>query len=83
MAIFDNLSNLTINIKEAETTEGIVFGPPILAPEVAEHHAVQTGVITDTQIPIIGQIGDMGRIDPGACGVNAFSGTFPVSEKIW
>lgn len=83
MAIFDNLSNLTINIKEVDTTEGIIFEPPILAPEIAEYHAVQTGVLLDTQIPIIGQLGDIGRIDPGACGVNTFSGSFSVSEKIW
>lgn len=83
MSVFDNLTNLTINIKEAETTDGIVFENPLLVPDVAEFHAVQTGIITDTQVPIIGQLGDLGRIDPGACGVNTFSGTFPVSEKIW
>lgn len=83
MALFDNLTNLTINIKEVDSSDGIVFENPLLVPAVADFHAVQTGVTTDTQIPIIGQIGDLGRIDPGACGVNSFSGAFPVSEKIW
>jgi hypothetical protein len=42
-----------------------------------------TGVKMDKYIPILGQLEDLGRVDPGNCGVNTFDGNFAVSQKQW
>jgi hypothetical protein len=81
--IFDGLSSLTLNIQEATQDSDLIKVNPYLNPELTNIHAVQTGVIMDKYIPILGQLEDIGIADPGACGVNTYTGNFPVGQKTW
>lgn len=81
--IFDDFSNLTLNNEEARAENELIKVNPYLTPEVQQVHAVQTGVIMDKYIPILGQIEDIGAVDPGSCGVNAYTTAIPVSQKTW
>lgn len=82
--IFDYLnSELTLNTKEATEDSEIIKTNPYINPEVASVHGVQTGIMMDQYIPILGQLEDIGLVDPGTCGVNTFTSAFPVSEKQW
>lgn len=81
--IFDNLASLTLNTKEAQEDGELIKATPYLNPEVSRVHGVQTGVIMDQYIPILGQLDDIGLIHPGSCGANTVTSAFPVSEKQW
>lgn len=81
--IFDGLSGLTLNIEEATQDSDLIKVNPYLNPEVATVHGIQTGIQQDKYIPILGQLEDIGLVDPGTCGVNTYTGNFPVSEKTW
>ncbi len=81
--IFDGISGLTLNIEEATQDSDLIKVNPYLNPEVASVHGVQTGIRMDKYIPILGQLEDIGLADPGTCGVNTYTGNFPVSEKKW
>jgi hypothetical protein len=81
--MFDGISGLTLNIQEATQDSDLIKVNPYLSPEITSVHGVQTGVKMDKYIPILGQLEDIGRVDPGNCGVNTYDGSFPVSEKQW
>ena len=81
--IFDQFTNLTLNNEEARSDADLIKVNPYMTPEVQAIHGVQTGVIMDKYIPIIGQIEDIGLIDPGTCGVNTVTDAIPVSQKTW
>lgn len=79
--IFDDFTNLTLNNEEARSDADLIKVNPYLTPDVKNIHGVRTGYIMDTYIPILGQIEDIGLVDPGACGTNAFVTAIPVSQK--
>jgi hypothetical protein len=81
--MFDGISGLTLNIEEATQDSDLIKVNPYLNPEIASVHGVQTGIQQDKYIPILGQLEDIGLVDPGTCGVNTYTGNFPVSEKQW
>lgn len=81
--IFDNFTNLTLNAEEAYSDSELIKVNPYITPEVQTVHAVQTGVIMDKYIPILGQFEDIGLADPKSCGVNTLTDAFPVSQKKW
>lgn len=81
--IFDGLSGLTLNIEEATQDSDLIKVNPYLNPDLTSVHGVQTGIQQDKYIPILGQLEDIGLVDPGTCGVNTYTGNFPVSEKTW
>lgn len=81
--IFDEFSNLTLNNEEARSDSELIKVNPYLTPELTTIHNVQTGVIMDKYIPILGQIEDIGKVDPGSCGVNEHTDPIPVSQKTW
>jgi hypothetical protein len=81
--MFDGISGLTLNIQEATQDSDLIKVNPYLNPEIIAVHGVQTGIVMDKYIPILGQIEDIGLVDPGTCGVNTYTGNFPVSEKTW
>lgn len=66
----------TINSNQA------VFEKTYTKPEISTAHRIMTGVLAETYIPILGQFGLGGRIDPGACGVNDSGLKIPVSEVL-
>lgn len=82
-SILDGLSDLTLNIQEATQDSDLIKVNPFLLPQLTNVHAVITGVNADKYIPILGRLPDIGLADPGSCGVNAFTGKIPVSEKLW
>jgi hypothetical protein len=81
--VLDNFSNLTLNTQEATQDSDLIKVNPYLVPEVTRIHGVMTGVIMDKYIPILGQFEDIGKVDPGTCGVNEFTDGIPVSQKTW
>ena len=74
---------LTINSDEARELSQTIQQDVYSAPEIASVFGIQTGVDMDTYIPIFGQFGLIGKVDPGTCGVNAETGTLPVTQKQW
>lgn len=76
-------SLLTLNSDEARETSQLVFEKLYVKPEISQVHGVQTGVEMDRYIPILGQFGLVGKVDPGSCGVNTETGVIPVSQKQW
>ena len=83
MAELINLAGLTLNAEEARETADLVFENTYARPEITEVHGIMTGVEMDKRIPILGQFGLVGKVDPGSCGVNTETGQVPVSEKTW
>lgn len=81
--IFDSLAGLTLNTKEATEDSDLIKVNAYLNPEVSRVHGTQLGIIMDQYIPILGQFEDIGKLDPGSCGVNTVTDNFPVSEKTW
>lgn len=81
--VLDNFSNLTLNTQEATQDSDLIKVNPYLVPEVTRIHGVQTGVIMDKYIPILGQFEDIGKVDPGNCSTNDFVDGIPVSQKTW
>ena len=81
--VLDLFSGLTLNTQEATQESDLIKVNPYFNPEVTNVHGVQTGVIVDKYIPILGQFEDIGKLDPGSCSVNAFEDAIPVSEKKW
>lgn len=78
-----NYDALTLNAEEARSTSECIFEQVYNKPEIANIHAIQTGVDIDRYIPIFGQLGMVGQADPGSCGVNVASNTIPTSQKKW
>jgi hypothetical protein len=81
--IFDNFSNLTLNNQEATQDSDLIKVNPYFTPELNRIHGVQTGVIMDKYIPILGQFDDIGLVDPGSCGTNTYTDGIAVSQKTW
>lgn len=83
MASKIDFDQLTLNSDEAREVSQVVFEETYARPEIEQVHAVQTGVEMDRYIPILGQFGLLGQVDPGSCGVNTETGQVNVSEKQW
>ena len=83
MASVIDFSSLTLNPDEARETRQLVFDAVYKRPEITEVHEVMTGVEMNRYIPILGQFGLVGKVDPGSCGVNTESTQIDVSEKLW
>jgi len=83
MASTIDYSSLNLNSEEAREQSELVFDRVYTAPEIEQVHAIQTGVEMDKYIPILGQYGLVGKLDPGSCSTNAETGQIPVSEKQW
>ncbi len=83
MAQLLDLSNLTLNPVQAENSSQAVFERLYTKPEIEAAHYVVTGIKHNTYIPIFGQFGLGGRIDPGSCGVNSSADYIAPSQKQW
>lgn len=81
--ILEQFANLTLGIQEATQESDLIKVNPYLTPDLSRIHGVQTGIINGKYIPILGQFEDIGKLDPGSCGVNSFSDALPVSQKVW
>lgn len=83
MASIVDYSNLTLNSEEARETKDLVFESLFAAPNsLADIHEIKTGIQTDKYIPILGQLGLVGKVDPGDCSTNT-GGDIPTSQKQW
>ncbi len=76
-------STLTLNEQEAQSASEMIFEQTYARPEIADTHGIQTDVEMDKRIPIVGQFGLVGKVDPGTCGVNTNTGQIPTSQKTW
>jgi len=83
MAEVVELSNLTLNNEEARSTSEVIFEKTIESPELSAVHRVDTDVDMDKFIPIVGELGLVGKADPGGCATNEITEVIPVSEKTW
>ena len=83
MALPVDLAGLTTNPAEAADISQIVFEASFNRPELNAIHYVDTGVEMDRYIPILGNFGLIGKIDPGGCSSNTETGQIPTSEKEW
>lgn len=82
MASQINFGALTLNSDEARDASQVIFEQFYVRPELARAHTIMTGVTMDRYIPILGQLGLVGKVDPGSCGTNAVSVT-TASQKQW
>ena len=83
MASTIDFSSLTLNNEEARSTSEVVFEKTFSRPELAQVHGIQTGVEMDKYIPIFGQYGLVGKVDPGSCNNNTSTDQIPTSELTW
>lgn len=83
MASTIDFGALTLNTEEARASSECVFEQAFSRPELTRIHDIQTGVEMDRFIPILGQYGLIGKLDPGGCSVNTESGQIPVTQKTW
>jgi hypothetical protein len=83
MASKVNLSALTLNNEEARSAAEVIFEGAFARPEISDAHYIMTGVEMDKYIPIMGQFGLAGKINPGSCGVNTNTGAAVASQKTW
>lgn len=79
MASAVNINDLTLGPKEATQVDMAVFEKAYNRPELKDAHDVRTGVQMKTQIPIFGQMGDVGKVSSG-CTPNA-GGTITTTQK--
>lgn len=82
MASQINFAGLTLNSDEARDASQVIFETFYTRPELTRIHAIQTGVLMNRYIPILGQLGLVGKVDPGGCSTNAVSVT-TASNKQW
>src|SRR6056297_2796021 len=83
MASKIDFSTLNLNEEEARMTSELVFERTYKRPELTDVHMIQTGVEMDKYIPILGQFGLVGQVDPGSCSTNSETSQIPTSEKQW
>ena len=83
MASQVDYSQLTFNNEEARSSSEAIFAKTFLRPELAQVHGVQTGVEMDKYIPIFGQFGLVGKLNPGSCGNNVSTDQIPTSQLTW
>lgn len=77
-----DFSTLTLNSEEARSVADLVFENVFAKPELEAVHAVMTGVEMDKYIPILGNYGLVGKVDPLNCGTNT-AGQIATSQKQW
>lgn len=76
-------STLTLNSDEARETNDLVFESLYLSPNsIGDVHDIRTGIQMDKYIPILGQMGLVGKVDGGDCSTNDGS-VIPVTQKQW
>lgn len=78
-----DLSGLTLNPKEAESSSEAIFELVFEKPEIMDVHAIRTGITMKTQIPFYGKFGLVGKTDPGDCSVNDSTETISTTQKYW
>lgn len=79
--MFD-LTNFTMNTREAEGVSKLIFIAVITGGKLADFHEIETGIEHDTQIPFIGNLGMVGKALTGC--TRTVNGTdIPVTEKVW
>ena len=83
MAAIPDFDSLTLNNEEARETSELIFEQLYSRPELTEVHSIMTGVTMDKYIPILGQLGLVGKVDPGSCTNNDETDQIPTSEKTW
>src|SRR6056297_1076388 len=83
MASKIDFSTLTLNEEEARAISEVVMETTFARPELSEVHGIQTGVTMDKYIPLLGQFGLVGQVDPGSCSTNSETSQIPTSEKQW
>ena len=83
MAATIDFSSLTLNTLEAQSLSECIQEQLYAKPELTRVHEIMTGIEQDKYIPILGKYGLIGKLDPGACGVNSETGTIPTSQKTW
>lgn len=77
-------SGLSFNAEEARTSADLVFEDVWVKPDMlTQVHAVETGIKMNKQIPILGQYGQLGKLDPGDCTSNTSTAQVPSTEKFW
>jgi len=83
MASKIDFSTLTLNEEEARSLSEVIQEITYARPELSDVHAIQTGVTMDKYIPLLGQFGLVGKVDPGSCSTNTETSQIPTSEKQW
>jgi len=83
MASLVNFSALTLDSQEALEASQAIFEALYAKPELNDTHYVATGIQMQTQIPIYGQFGLIGKKAAGSCDVNAETQLITPSEKYW
>ena len=83
MASLIDFSSLTLNEEEARSLSECIQEQVYVNPDLAQTHQIMTGVEMDKRIPILGQYGLVGKVDPGDCSTNDESAQIPTSQKTW
>jgi len=83
MAYNIDYSALTLNPEEARSVNEEIFKEFEFSPELVNVHDIQTGVVMDTFIPILGTLGLVGKASQGGCASNDITDQIPVSQKKW
>jgi hypothetical protein len=83
MASTIDFGALTLNSEEARAASEAIFEKSFVAPEISNVHGIVTGITMDRYIPIFGQYGLVGKINPGSCSVNTGITAIPTSQKQW
>lgn len=78
-----NFDALTLNAEEARSISECLIEEVYQKPEIANVHGIQTGIDVDRFIPIFGQLGLVGKLDPGSCASNVAANVIPTSQKKW
>jgi hypothetical protein len=75
-------SDLTFNGEEAKTLQDAIIESSINNPAVADLMTVYDGIITKKQIPFLGRLSKITKLD-GGCGTGILSKNIPMTEKFW
>lgn len=81
MSLLD-LSNLTLNAREAESVAEAIFEVLITGGQLADSHEIETGITMKQQIPFVGNFGLIGK-KAADCDRNNHAGKLPLTEKFW
>lgn len=77
-----DVSSLTINTEEARQIGEAIMEKVLVIGKLAQYHEVHTGIVYDTQIPFIGELGLVGKAISG-CGITASTNSLVLTEKTW
>ena len=83
MASLINLSALTLNPQEALSASEAIFTKAFNKPALTDVHTVATGIKMQTQIPIYGRFGIVGKKSLGSCDDNDETVASVASQKYW